>query len=98
MDARAIEILTESFWPILKAGISYTIPLTLIAFVLGTLLAVAVAVIRVSRVPVLNKLCELYVWIIRGTPLLVQLFLVFFGLPKVGIVIELCRQVLWYFL
>ena len=88
MDARAIEILTESFWPILKAGLCYTIPLTLIAFVLGTLLAALVAIVRVSKVPVLNKICELYVWIIRGTPLLVQLFLVFFGLPKVGIVIE----------
>lgn len=88
MDARTIEILTDSFWPILKAGITYTIPLTLIAFVLGTLLAVLVAVIRVSRVPVLDRVCELYVWIIRGTPLLVQLFLVFFGLPKVEIVID----------
>ncbi len=88
MDARTIEILTDSFWPILKAGITYTIPLTLIAFALGTLLAVLVAIIRISRVPILDRICELYVWIIRGTPLLVQLFLVFFGLPKVGIVIE----------
>ncbi len=88
MDARTIEILTESFWPILKAGITYTIPLTLIAFALGTLLAVLVAIIRISRVPILDRICELYVWIIRGTPLLVQLFLVFFGLPKVGIVID----------
>ncbi|ANU46828.1 cysteine ABC transporter permease [Enterocloster clostridioformis] len=82
MDARSIEILTSSFWPILKAGISFTIPLTLISFALGTTLAVFVAIIRISKVPVLNKICELYVWIIRGTPLLVQLFLVFFGLPQ----------------
>ena len=88
MDARSIEILTSSFWPILKAGISFTIPLTLISFALGTTLAVFVAIIRISKVPVLNKICELYVWIIRGTPLLVQLFLVFFGLPKVGVVIN----------
>lgn len=88
MDARSIEILTSSFWPILKAGISFTIPLTLISFALGTTLAVFVAIIRISKVPVLNKICELYVWVIRGTPLLVQLFLVFFGLPKVGVVIN----------
>ncbi len=82
MDARSIEILTSSFWPILKAGISFTIPLTLISFALGTTLAVFVAIIRISKVPVLNKICELYVWIIRGTPLLVQLFLVFLDFPK----------------
>lgn len=88
MDARTMEILTSSFWPILKAGITFTIPLTLISFILGTTLAVLVAIVRISRLPVLNKLCELYVWIIRGTPLLVQLFLVFFGLPKIGLVID----------
>lgn len=88
MDTRTIEILTTSFWPIFKAGISYTIPLTLISFALGTTLAVIVAIVRISKVPVFNKICELYVWIVRGTPLLVQLFLVFFGLPKMGIVID----------
>ena len=95
MDARSIEILTSSFWPILKAGISFTIPLTLISFALGTTLAVFVAIIRISKVPVLNKICELYVWIIRGTPLLVQLFLVFFGLPKVGVVINPMPSGIW---
>lgn len=88
MNTRTLEILTSSFWPILKAGISFTIPLTLISFALGTTLAVLVAILRISRVPVLSRLCGLYVWIIRGTPLLVQLFLVFFGLPKIGVVID----------
>ena len=88
MESRILSIITESFWPILKAGIKFTIPLTLISFVLGTLLAVLVAVIRISKVRVLDPICRFYVWVMRGTPLIVQLFVVFFGLPKVGIVIH----------
>ena len=44
MDGRVVSIITESFWPILKAGFQYTIPLTLISFALGTFIAVIVAV------------------------------------------------------
>lgn len=88
MEGRVLNIVLESFWPILKAGITYTIPLTLIAFAIGIIIAVLVAVVRVSKVKVIEQICRFYVWIMRGTPLLVQLFVVFFGLPKVGIIIE----------
>lgn len=88
MEGRVLNIVLQSFWPILKAGITYTIPLTLIAFTLGVMIAVLVAVIRVSKIKVIDQICRFYVWIMRGTPLLVQLFVVFFGLPKVGIIIE----------
>ena len=88
MDNRILSIITDSFWPILKAGLQFTIPLTLISFALGILLAILVAVIRVSKVKILDPICRFYVWVMRGTPLLVQLFVVFFGLPKVGIVIN----------
>ena len=88
MDGRVVSIITESFWPILKAGFQYTIPLTLISFALGTFIAVIVAVIRISKVKGLDLICRFYVWVIRGTPLLVQLFVVFFGLPRVGIIIK----------
>lgn len=88
MDGRVVSIITESFWPILKAGFQYTIPLTLISFALGTFIAVIVAVIRIFKVKGLDLICRFYVWVIRGTPLLVQLFVVFFGLPRVGIIIK----------
>ena len=87
-ESRIVSIIVDSFWPILKAGLQFTIPLTLISFALGILLAILVAVIRVSKVKVVDPLCRFYVWVMRGTPLLVQLFVVFFGLPKVGIVIH----------
>ena len=88
MDGRIIEIIVDSFVPIITAGFQYTIPLTLISFTLGTLLAILVAIIRVSKVKILDPICRFYVWVIRGTPLLVQLFVVFFGLPKIGFIIE----------
>lgn len=84
---RAFRIFVESFFPILITGIKVTIPLTLIVFFLGTLLAVLVAIVRINKVKILSQIAGVYVWIIRGTPLIVQLFIVFFGLPKLGIII-----------
>lgn len=88
MDGRIMTIIGNSFLPIIVAGIKYSIPLTLISFTLGTILALLVAIVRVSRIKVLNEICKFYVWIIRGTPLLVQLFIVFFGFPKIGVIIQ----------
>lgn len=88
MDDRKIQIVIDSLLPLLKAGVAFTIPLTLVSFALGLLLAVATALVRLSswRVPVL--IARFYVWIIRGTPLLVQLFIIFYGLPSIGITLE----------
>lgn len=84
---RLVQIFIDSFIPLLTAGIKVTIPLAVITFVLGTLLAVFVAIVRINRTPILAPIADFYVWIIRGTPLLVQLFIVFFGLPKLGVTI-----------
>lgn len=78
----------DSFPKILIPGLTVTIPLTAIAFSLAMVIAVAAAMVQFARVPVLTQLCRFYIWIFRGTPLLVQLFVVFFGLPKVGVRIE----------
>ncbi|NGM84279.1 amino acid ABC transporter permease [Paenibacillus sp. 7124] len=88
MDDRKIQIVIDSLLPLLKAGVAFTIPLTLVSFALGLLLAVATALVRLSswKVPVL--IARFYVWIIRGTPLLVQLFIIFYGLPSIGITLE----------
>ena len=87
MDDRTIEILLSSFWPMLKAGVQVTIPLTLISFALGLILALLTALARLSGVKPLEWIASFYVWIIRGTPLLVQLFIIFYGLPSAGITI-----------
>ena len=88
MSERVVRILTESFTKILVPGLMTTIPLTVIAFALAMVIAVIVAMIQFANVRVLKQLCRFYIWVIRGTPLLVQLFVVFYGLPKVGLILN----------
>lgn len=88
MSERLIGIIVDSFGKILLPGIIYTIPLTIISFALGLLIAIITAMIRVANIKVLKQICQFYVWVFRGTPLLVQLFIIFFGLPNIGILIE----------
>nr|WP_278320233.1 amino acid ABC transporter permease [Clostridium uliginosum] len=88
MDNRIIEIIKSSFFPMFKAGIIYTIPLTLVSFAIGLLIAMIVALIQISKHRILKQIAKFYAWIFRGTPLLVQLFIIFYGLPSAGIKIE----------
>ncbi len=81
-------LLLSSFGKILTAGLAMTVPLTLLSFSIGLIIAIITAMIRYARVPVLDAIARFYIWVIRGTPLLVQLFVVFYGLPKTGITIE----------
>ncbi|MBO4299834.1 MAG: amino acid ABC transporter permease [Clostridia bacterium] len=88
MTERLWGILIDSFPKILLPGLRMTIPLTVIAFSLAMVIAVVVALIQFAHVKVLTQLARFYIWVIRGTPLLVQLFVVYYGLPKVGIVMN----------
>ncbi len=83
-----LQLMIDSFWPLLSAGLIFTVPLTLITFVLGILLGFLVALARLYGPAPLVALVRFYVWFIRGTPLLVQLFLIFYGLPSAGIVLD----------
>ena len=87
MDGRLWGVVVDSFDKLVIPGLTVTIPLTLISFVVGLALAIAVALVRVAKVPVIQRIAQFYVWVFRGTPLLVQLFVIFFGLPSVGIVV-----------
>jgi len=80
MTERLWNILVDSFPKILLPGLKMTLPLTVIAFAIAMVIAVVVALIQFARVRVLSQLCRFYIWVIRGTPLLVQLFVVFYGL------------------
>lgn len=83
-----LQLMIDSFWPLLSAGLIFTVPLTLITFVLGIVLGLSVALARLYGPAPLVMLVRFYVWLIRGTPLLVQLFLIFYGLPSAGIVLD----------
>lgn len=85
---RLVSILIESFPKILLPGLKMTIPLTVISFSIALVIAVTAAMIQVARIPVLRQLVRFYIWVVRGTPLLVQLYVVFFGLPNLGVVLE----------
>lgn len=88
MDTRIWNLIIDSFWKILKPGLEITIPLTLISFFFALMIATIVALIQIAKVPVLKTIARIYIWIIRGTPLLVQLFVIFYGLPSLGILID----------
>ncbi|MBP1936763.1 amino acid ABC transporter permease [Paenibacillus sediminis] len=82
---RLIDIFIHSFMPLLQAGVKFTVPLTLISFALGLIVAFITALARLSSLKPLSWIAWFYVWIIRGTPLLVQLFIIFYGLPSLGV-------------
>lgn len=88
MDDRIVRIIQSSFLEILIPGITYTIPLTLISFIIGLFIALVMAIVQVAEIKVLKHIARFYVWIFRGTPLLVQIFIIFYGLPNVGIVLN----------
>lgn len=88
MNGRVWQLLLDSFWQILLPGIRVTIPLTLVSFSLGLIIALLTAMVQVANIPVVKQIARIYVWIIRGTPLLVQLFVIFYGLPSVGIILD----------
>jgi L-cystine transport system permease protein len=82
------DLVWSSLGPILVGALTGTIPLALASFGLGLLLALLVALMRLSRNPVFAGVARTYISVIRGTPLLVQLFVIFYGLPSVGLTIS----------
>ena len=88
MTQRVLEILINAFWRILLPGIKVTLPLTFFSFALAFVISVVVALIQYADVKILKQICRFYIWFIRGTPLLVQLYVVYYGLPQIGIMLD----------
>ena len=75
--------LWTSYWHIyLIEGVLTTLKLTVFAVVLGALLGIVVAVLKMSKSKIIRFLITVYIEVIRGTPLLLQLFLFYFVLPE----------------
>jgi cystine transport system permease protein len=83
-----LHLMGESLWPLLYAGLVFTVPLTLVSFAVGLALAFIVALVRLFGPGWSVAIVRFYVWLFRGSPLLVQLFVIFYGLPNVGIVLD----------
>ncbi len=88
MSERLIGILADSFLKILIPGIKVTVPLTLLSFALSFVIGLLLALVQIAGLKVLSHIARFYIWIFRGTPLIVQLFIVFFGLPNIGITLD----------
>lgn len=94
-----LDLIFEN-WTLFATGVWYTVHLSLLATVLGFLIALPAGIARARRVPVISPLINGYVYLFRGTPLLVQLFLVYYGLAQFDAVREsflwpLLREAWW---
>lgn len=84
----AWQLFLNSLGPIALAGVTVTVPLALVSFALGLFIAIGVALMRISTNAVLSNAARFYISVIRGTPLLVQLFVIFYGMPSIGVTID----------
>ncbi len=75
-------VLILEHWPLFLEGIWHTIVLVGLALVIGGMLSIPLAVVRANRTPVLSPIIFGYVYLFRGTPLLVQLYLIYYGLGQ----------------
>ncbi|PZS39303.1 MAG: amino acid ABC transporter permease, partial [Pseudonocardiales bacterium] len=82
-----MDLLSESL-PLVLQGLANTLLLGVVSFVLGSVLGALIALARVSTVRVLRGMAIAYVSVFRGTPLLIQILLIYFGLPQVGIQLD----------
>lgn len=73
-----LQLMADSFWSLLSAGLKFTVPLAILSFIFGLTLGIITALVRLYGPKPLKWLGDFYVWVIRGTPLLVQLFLIYY--------------------
>lgn len=88
MTSRLLQLLIDSFLQILIPGLLVTIPLTILSFVFGLIIAIGTAMVQIANISIIKQLARFYIWIVRGTPLLVQLYVIFYGLPSLGVVLD----------
>jgi L-cystine transport system permease protein len=81
--------LIVDFIPTLIYYLGVTLKILAASVLLGMVIGIAAAILRLFRIPVLNQLVILYISFIRGTPILIQLFLVFYGLPAILLFINI---------
>jgi cystine transport system permease protein len=88
MSQATWDLVLSSLGPILLGAVTGTIPLALISFAIGLLAALGIALMRLSKRKWLSLLARGYISVVRGTPLLVQLFVIFYGLPSIGVLVD----------
>ena len=82
-----IEFITK-YWPLYFQAQKLTLGIGLIGIGFSFIIGISCAVIQYYRIPFLKAICRIYIELSRNTPLIVQLFFLYFGLPKLGILLE----------
>ncbi len=82
------QLFVDSLGPIALAGVTATVPLAVASFALGMVIAIVMALMRISVNPVVSGIARFYISVVRGTPMLVQLFVIFYGLPTIGVKLD----------
>ncbi len=88
MKARLLSVnfgVIAEYMPLFGKAFWLTVRLGFIGIVIAVLLGILCAVIQFFKIPVLKQLVSVYVEISRNTPLLIQLFFIYYGLPKIGV-------------
>ena len=80
-----MELFLESFPKIFVSGIIMTLPLALVSFIFAMIIAIVCAMVQYAKVPIMKYVVQFYIWIFRGTPMLVQLFIMYFGMQSIGV-------------
>lgn len=73
------------YFPFLVKGALLTLEISILSLVLGLIFGLTAALCKLSANPLLRWPAAFYIWLIRSTPLLVQLFIIYFGFPQIGI-------------
>lgn len=87
-----------TWFPQLLAGARITILLTICAVSMGLLLSIFLALGKMSRNKVLSSICSAYIFFFRGTPLLMQLYFIYFGLPQISMIFTINSRFLAAFI
>lgn len=75
--------LIWEYWPVVLQGLPTTLKLTVVATLFGIFFGFLIAIVKINRVPVLRQICSVYVSFIRGVPLMVLLYMSYYGLPLI---------------
>jgi His/Glu/Gln/Arg/opine family amino acid ABC transporter permease subunit len=69
--------------PVILQGVPYTLKIAVVSMIFGTIIGLIAALARMYKVKVLNQLCSAYIAVIRGTPLMIQILVAYYGIPRI---------------
>ena len=81
MNTNLLEVLSEA-WPLLGSGLQMTLYVTVVSLVIAMFLGIFACMAKLSSIAVLKGIANFYIWLIRGTPMLVQGFYIYLAVPQ----------------